>query len=392
MGAKFKYFVIGLLFLNIAANGQKSVDFQYADSLTYKYYLSGNWDQLISLGTEAIENDVDYKFLRQRLGFAYYSKGDFIRARIQLGKALQFDSFDTFTLTYLYYACVNSGMSEYARLISEKMPSDLKKSLSVKSFKLVESVDFEYNFKYAASGLRSNPQYFRVGVNSQIGSRLELYQMVSGYKQNILFQQMGRLRSAPDNQSEYYGLIKLTLSPHWIVKSAYHFLATTYNANVSTSNLGFLELSANYNRLKFGINSSVLGESQSSVFQNGVEAGISISGKMNVYFNSALALTRMQNIDRLVFDQKAGIKVSKKIWVEGNLTLGDMTYYRDHEAMYIYNLVDATTLRTGATIFLYTGKHISLWANYSYERKEYYENSIYHYNQFSYLGGIKWKL
>jgi hypothetical protein len=392
MCAKFKYFVVGLLFLNIATNGQKSIDFQYVDSLTYKYYISGEWDQLINLGIEAIDNNIDYKFLRQRLGFAFYSKGDFINARKHLGKALVFDGYDTFTLTYLYYAYLNSGIPENARLISAKMPSDLKNSLSVKSFQLVESVDFEYNFKYAASGLRSNPKYFRVGFNSQIGSRLELYKMVSGYKQTIMFQQMGRLRNAPDNQSEYYGLIRLTLSPHWMVKSAYHFLVTTYDANKSTSNLGFLELSANYSRLKFGINSSVLGESQSSVFQNGVEAGISFSGKMNIYFNSALALTRMQNTDRLVYDQKAGFKVAKKIWVEGNLTLGDMTNYHDHEAMYIYNLIDATTLRTGATIFLYTGKHISLWANYSYERKEYYENSIYHYNQFSYLGGIKWKL
>jgi hypothetical protein len=392
MGAKFKYFVVGLLFLNIAANGQKSIDFQYVDTLTYKYYSSGDWNQVISLGMEAINNDIDYKFLRQRLGFAFYSKGDFINARKHLERALLFDSFDTFTLTYLYYAYLSSGLSENARLISAKMPSDLKKSLSVKPFHLVESVDFEYNFKYAASGLRSNPRYFHVGIHSQIGSRLGLYQMVSGYNQTLMFQQMGYLRNARDNQSEYYGLVKLTLTPHLTVKSAYHYLNTSYNATGSSSHLGFFELTANFNRVKFGMNSSLLKGKQLSVVQTGLDAGIFFSGKMNVYFNSALSFTSMKNTGRFIYDQKAGFKVSKNIWVEGNLTLGDMTNYRDHEAMYIYNLVDATTLRTGATLFLYTGKHISLWANYSYERKEYYENSIYHYNQFSYLGGIKWKL
>jgi hypothetical protein len=156
--------------------------------------------------------------------------------------------------------------------------------------------------------------------------------------------------------------------------------------------MGFLQLSANFNRFKFGINSSVLKGSQTSVLQTGVEAGITFTGKMNFYFNSALAITDLQNTGRLVYEQKAGFKVSKKTWVEGNLTLGDMTNYRDHDAMYVYNLLDATTLRSGATLFFYTGKHISLWANCSYERKEYYENNFYHYNQFSYLGGIKWKL
>jgi hypothetical protein len=392
MGAKFKYFVIGLLFLNIAANGQKSLDFQSVDSLTYKYYLSGDWDNLIIVGNKAIDNDIDYKFLRQRLGYALFLKGDYIHARTHLEKALMFDGFDTFTLTYLYYTYLNSGLSENARLISGKMSSDLKDSLMVKSFVPVESVDFEYNFKYASSGLRSNPQYFHIGINSLIGSRLELYQMFSDYNQTIMFQQMGLLRSANDNQFEYYALFRLTVSQHWMVKSAYHYLNTNYNEVGSSSHLGFLELSGNFNRLRFGINSSVLKGSQSSVLQTGVEAGVRFAGQMNFYLNSSLALTDLQNTGHLVYDQKAGLKVFKNIWVEGNLTLGDMTNYRDHEAKYIYNLIDATTSRTGATVFIYTGKHISLWANYAYERKEYYENNLYHYNQFSYLGGIKWKL
>ena len=45
--------------------------------------------------------------------------------------------------------------------------------------------------------LRSNPQYFHVGINSAIGSRLELYQMFSGYNQTVIVQQQdGNLRNA----------------------------------------------------------------------------------------------------------------------------------------------------------------------------------------------------
>ena len=78
---------------------------------------------------------------------------------------------------------------------------------------------------------------------------------------------------------------------------------------------------------------------------------------------------------RFIYDQKAGIKVSKKhLGGRESDPWGTWTNYRDHEAMYVYNLVDATTLRTGVTFFyLYRGNIFSLWANYSYERKEYYE-------------------
>ena len=48
--------------------------------------------------------------------------------------------------------------------------------------------------------------------------------------------------------------------------------------------------------------------------------------------------------------------------------------------------------RSGITTYIPIGRKITLWANFSYEKKEYYESNLYYYNQFSYLGGLKWKL
>jgi hypothetical protein len=392
MGSKFKLLVIGLLLIDIGLSAQIVFDYQSIDSITYRYFKSGDWNDLIKLGTSAIDSGIDYKYLRQRLGFAFFTKGDFIRAGNHFEKALSFDSFDTFTLTYLYYTYLNTGQLEYARLIAGRMPPDLRKSLSVKLIQPIESIESEFNIKYVATVWRSSPKYFNFGINSVLGPRFELYQMFSYYSQSITIRKIDMNEIIMDRQPEYYALLTVTLSQHWLLKSAYHYLNPVYDSGTNSSHLGFLALTADFRRFEFEVNSSVLKNVQYSVRQTGIKSKISFSGNMNMYFSGALSLTNRQNINTIIYNQSVGFRITKKAWIEGSLTLGDMTDYHDYNAMYVYNIIDPTTVRTGITAYFYLGKHLSLWANYSYERKEYFNYSLYHYNQFSYLGGIKWKL
>jgi hypothetical protein len=69
-----------------------------------------------------------------------------------------------------------------------------------------------------------------------------------------------------------------------------------------------------------------------------------------------------------------------------------MLDYNDFNGLYLYNTYDPMVFRSGATIVFYAGKTISIWANYTFEKREYFENNSFQYNQFSYLGGIRWKL
>lgn len=392
MGSKIRSIVIILCFFNIPVKAQVDIDFQYVDSLTYKYFKSGDWNNLIKLGTGAIEHGIDYKYLRQRIGFAFFSNREYIKAQKHFEKALSFDSFDTFTLVYLYYIYLNTGREEYAEYFAGKIPKDLRKSLQVKSSQLVESIDFEYNYKFAGTKLRSNPQYYHIGINSRIGSGLGLYQMFAHYKQTILIQNPGQNVIVKDQQPEYFALLKFTVSPHWILKSSYHYLSATFSKTNSYLNLGFLGLSANFSRYSFEINTSVLKIDKYFVKQSGIQAGVAFSGNLNIYVNSALSLTIQQNTNKFIYNQKAGLKLFKKVWLEGNLTFGDLTNFNDYNAMYVYNLRDPSDFRTGTTLFFNAGKHITIWTNFFYEHKKFFENGLYHYNQFSYLGGIKWKI
>jgi hypothetical protein len=111
-----------------------------------------------------------------------------------------------------------------------------------------------------------------------------------------------------------------------------------------------------------------------------------------MYFGSLLSMTLKQNEDHLIYTQTAGFRVTSNLWIEGNITAGNFTDYHDHDAMYVYDYIDPATFRAGISGLLFRGKHLSFWTNLSFEQKEYYSNTNYHYSQFSYLGGIKWKL
>jgi hypothetical protein len=90
-------------------NQQKS--FQYYDSLTYQQYLSGNWNGLIYSGKQAISLGYDYKYLRLRIGFAYFYKENYRNAAENFHKALKFDSFDSTAALYYNLSCKGAGRS-----------------------------------------------------------------------------------------------------------------------------------------------------------------------------------------------------------------------------------------------------------------------------------------
>jgi hypothetical protein len=392
MGSKNKYLIFILFFLFPSLNAQEKMDYRNVDSLTYSYYKSGEWNKLISLGEAAIGENIDYKYLRERLGYAFFVQGDYYNSKFHFKKALTFDSYDQFSLEYLYYSYLNTGNDEYAGVSLRRFTPELRKSLSIKPFKALTSIELEYDFKKASTVMRSNPQYYRLGITTKLGYRFALYQSYSGYYQTISVQQNGGIVKVSYSQPEYYVLLNYCVSNQMLVKTAYHFIHNSSRSSVTNGNLFFLAMTQDLNRFSFEINSSVLTISQEATFQAGVHAGYVFPGRSGFYLNGTLSGLFQQNGNGVIYAQKAGLKVNNKLWLEGNVTFGKMTGYNDYNGLYVYNLYDPMTFRCGTTLYLLLNRNISIWTNIAYESKEYAENNSIHYNQFSYLGGIKWKL
>ena len=372
----------------ISATAKAQTHYEKTDSISYALFLNQEWDKLIHTANEAFAVDIDFKHLRQRAGYAHFTKGEYYKAMYHYEKSLIFDSHDATSHLYLYYSGLNTGNKTYALYHASKLPTETQKSIGLKSFRIVDDIYAEYNKKLNDNELRSNPDYLRIGLNTQLAYRLQLYQSVSRYSQtfsNIYY----------SIQNEYFASLGLTLSDRTNLKLGYHAVSTSIDSAGFVvripSNMFYGKVKFNISRFDFGISSSIFRNSFVTSVQSGIEAGVTLSGKHLPHLKTSLYNMKEYNENRLIFSQTAGMLFAKKIWAEASLTLGNLNNYVDAEGLYLYNSFDQTTFRTGASLFWYANKNLTIFGNYTYDKKLVVSDySIY--NQNSITGGIIWKL
>jgi len=416
-----KLLIFVLLFVLLTVKAQDSYYNLRVDTVTYQYYLNGDWNKLIDTAKQAIKDSVDFKFLRQRLGYAYFAKGNYYASQQQYEKALALDDTDIDTRTYLYYCGLYTCNESNIRYRAGQLTNELKQSFGIKPFRVLNSVDLEYSYKTNDNATRGNPAFYRAGISSQLGYRLNLYQSLSGYSQtNVSIYKetdaqinVQTFDSTTIKQFEYFALLNWSITPHFSLNIGYHYLNTgiknryiyTYNlynqptktvkATTATSNLpGNMfcsKLSFTLNRFDFALTGSILNYDSVLTQQYGVHAGVVLPGKLNLYMKSSLYGMLDSNIRRLIFSQTASALLFKKLGVEGNITWGNLNNFSDNNGLYIYNSLDPSTFRTGLTTYWYLFPKISLFGNYTYDTKLIEENNT-NYNQHSFSGGIIWKI
>jgi hypothetical protein len=192
-------------------------------------------------------------------------------------------------------------------------------------------------------------------------------------------------------QPEYFALLNWSVNSHTSIGVAYHYLSADVGGVKYPGNLIFGSFSTKINRFTLGVNGSYLNDDTGNCEQFGLQTGVMLPGKSNIYFNSSLSEMIETGSYRTIFSQSAGGRLTKTIWAEGNVTLGNLKNYNDHNALYVYNSVDPTTFRTGVSLFWYLGTSVTLFGNYTYDIKQ-IEDTQTNYNQYSFSGGIIWKL
>lgn len=381
--------IILSLFTTLLAGAQDKPDFAKTDSLSYSYYLKGEWDSLIDLGNRLISGGIDYKFLRQRLGYAFFVKGDFTAAKMNFRKALKYDSFNSFTNEYLFYSFLNTGREDHAGVMESHMDPYLARKLKISKFKPVGSIDAELNYKASGSTLRTGAFYYRAGIDTWLGYRLRLYQALSKYSQTVTLQSSAKFDI---DQLGYYVRLGWNIPGYMVLTGAYHYVHVSGKGNkLYNGHLFLAGLSPDFNRFIFEANGSLFRYEGSNTLQAEIHAGYIFPGSAGFYLKGEGAVINNSGTS-LVSGIAAGSRLSKKTWLDVNLLRGNMDRYNDFRGIYVYNSYDPVILRSGATLNYFAGSKFVLWINFSLERKKYNEDFTYRYNQFSYLGGIKWKI
>ena len=381
-------FIIFLVMITLTANAKEFGRVADVDSLSYAYFLKGDWNQLINLGKSAAEEGISFKYLQQRMGYAYFMLGDYYNSIRYYKNSLKFDPYDQISHTYLCYSAINIANESMARYHLSKLNDENRKYFDIKEYRFPDFADLEYNYKINNYVLRSDPQYKRIGVNIQPGYRLNIYQSVSTFSQ---------ITELTDQtiQNEYYASVNYSLFSATNLNFAYHYVGTKYTTSTDTlnipGNLLFAKLSQNLRRFDFSLSQSVFRNDYNSTSQSGVQIGYAFDTKHRIYAKSSLYLMNESDSTRLIFNLTAGALMWKKLWLQGSLTLGNLNNFADNNGLYLYNSMDYTIFRVGGSAFFYWGKHLTLFTNYTFDKKLTTE-TLYRYNQHSVTGGFIWKI
>lgn len=356
--------------------------YQWFERESYQCYLYGYWDKLIELGNRATRLHIDYKYLRQRMGYAYFCKREYFDSEKQYKKAYEFDESDQLTILYLYYCTLNLGENDAALYYAQKMDPKTKKELKINGFKPFDAIDLEYNYKYNNSTSRSNPLYYRVGLQSQLSHRFSLYMAGSDYLQTISGNSI--------QQPEFYSLLNWSASSTASIGMAYHFINTLTAGTTILSHFGLIDFTKRINRFRINGTLSFLKSPTIKEKQISLSGGYILGRTGFLSIQSTLIGMFDKSNRRLNFAQSATVHLLPKGWLEGRAVFGNLNNYSDNRGLYIYNPVDPTTFRAGATFFYLLNRHLSVTLDYTIDTKK-IESLNYEYYQQSFSGGLRWK-
>ncbi|MCE1198058.1 MAG: hypothetical protein LWW85_03735 [Marinilabiliales bacterium] len=380
----YKRLMTLLLLIPWTLMAQERMDFEKADSLSYRYFVNQDWQKLISLTKSSFQQGIDSKLLHQRAGYALYQTGDYFGAMENYAQAYQFDTSDPVSRAYLYYASLLAG-GVNTRYYAGLLDKTTQAKLQLHAFNPVESIDLEANVKSNSTRTRSNQSYYRIGIGTDLGYHVKLYQAISYYEQTVS-QELTR-------QPEYLALLKWNLSTTWQLKAAYHHLFSSVAGVNYPGNQLFGAVRMQRDRFHAEANVYQLRANAVTTNQMGLEGGYVFPGSQNLYLTSSLAAMSESGSTRAIFSQTAGLKLTGNLWAEGNVTFGDLENYSTQNSLYVYNALDPSVFRTGGTLTYFTGKHMSFFFNFTFDQQlmEGFVNKTYYY-QYSYSGGLKWKL
>lgn len=373
------------------------VNQSWVDSITYQYFIQGDWQKLIDAGNQANKDRIDFKYLQQRMGYAYFMQGKHYSSIKHYENALAYDAADEITHLYLYYNHLTVGNFSKAAFHAGKISDETRKFNQIKLLKPISAIDYEFNIKIPDNELRENALFHRIGFSSQLTSQLSLYQSISTYGQTTDYTRIIR-------QNEYFGLMTFTPHSNISLQVGYHGIGSKIISDPDTlnytGNLYLGKITYNKGRFDLGLSYSYLDLKYATSNQLGIQGGIGFSGTIPAYFKSSLYQLTESGIDlnnetytynRLVFQQTAGFMPFKRIWLEGFVTLGDMNNFADFNGLYVYNTADPTTFKTGSTVYLYPSSHWVFFLNYAFEQKSILLYNL-QYQQNSFSGGIIWKI
>ncbi len=352
----------------------QEMSFTAVDTKTYRQYLEKDWTALIKTGKKALKNGINFYYLQNRMGIAYFETGKYRQAARFFENSLKMSK-DDYIKEMLYLSYLYGGMTTNASSLSEKLPPHLRKDLKINS--KLKDVNFSVFFEKTdnqtlltddingaedLSGEQEFSNYrWSPAINFQIAKKngRSLFSYKFLYSNNTYRRQTGT--ESPKNfttnikQHQFYHLKSIFLSSKLSLEYALSLtpgtaqnvsLSTTFsrirqnqeNYTISNSlffnwitNLGVSYHSAYYS---FNLNTSYGKLNTQNIFQIELTPTIYPSANLNFYISPRWIwqLTNEKNISLT-----AGKKIVKNLWLEISYLQNEIPNFASNNAYILYN-------------------------------------------------------
>ncbi|HEY5535740.1 MAG TPA: hypothetical protein VIL99_12515 [Ignavibacteria bacterium] len=432
--------ILIFLIVPLSLTAQIKSDIKKIDEKTYNLYMSEKWDELTEAVDDAINNGVDFYYLRMRAGIAYYQAKNYMSAIPHFEKALYFIPSDSLANEYLYYSYLFSGRESDSRVLASKFTNKLRNKLKITKPNFFNGFYTEagYTLNSDYSNLKNksrplptyptseytltkNQTYFNLSLNHLIGDRIHIFQ---GYNNisinNVKFVNDLNFGTSEfplkTNQNEYFINSVFNLGKGIEMTTAFHILNVNYEyilpepppvitkgSETLNDFVTLLSLTKYTGKFKLGSINTFSNLNRATQFQNTFEIIFFPSGNLDIYTVSDFIMFSQKYwgdvfISKGIFDQKVGIKIAEKLWVEANYTFGSITNFNEANTFVVFNNTDKITNRFGVNLILPLNMNIELSLRYQLYNQEFttinHTSTDFNFKSTNYLnhkliGGIK---
>ena len=393
MGKKIAFsFLLALLSFSGFTQNQKSlIDY---DRETYQLFLAEQWKELIDRGQKALDENVDFFYLRMRMGLAYYNLQNYELARLYFLGALEFVSGNHDATFYLYYSNLLSGRVGEARSLLSNMSDEIRNVIGAAGKYSISHLSAETgNFTnqsyeemrtqlpegdYVSSYFLKNMNFNSISGGINIGYSSNLMISVNRYDfQNTqVVSSYGELSEFEHNNSQngFYLRYLYSMPDSWYGGFSFHTIKGNFNVNYYVEqpqgDYDFEDILENYQHtyygayfgkhFKYGDLSMSLSENnfwQGAYYQLGSNLYAYPFGNTKYFLGAGYHLIfpqEKQGGRESVYKVVAGVTIFKGLLLEGNYIKGNLSNWADIGGLYLFNTRLPVLSRAGLSL-IYSG-------------------------------------
>lgn len=388
--------LLTIIFLTSNAFAQETYNSSEVETNSYQLYLEKKWNALIDYGNKALDKNIDYYYLRMRMGIAHYEKQEYRLAQKHFWKAISFNSAEVAAMEYLYYSYIFSGQFDEAEKLTKKFSADLLKKLKLAEQSPVNFLFAEGGTKQSSrSDLFSPPRYIQFGFGHQLGKSISVTHAFTNYFQPLQGQPPGIF-----NQNQYYIKGNISLGKSWLLSPSGHWMQRKFTPNkppknmpqpakppqTQTINSSIFSLSLRKSLSYFDVKIS------SSVYKEMIGKPILQESASITYFPLANNKFSISATGFLIRDNVAkqnlkassftiSVRPAPRVSFSGNYLMNQSVNLNEENGYTVNNSYDLTSSRISGTIDFSLSKNVSVYLLLMKENKtETQKNINYYYN------------